>query len=362
MPRRLALVLCCLSALCLGPLLADRPAPQTVTLQGEAVPLDKALAELAKQTGILVHDRRGLKSQPKLKLDLKQTTFWQSVDAIARQAGAGVSLYQPDGDIALIEPAPKSLPLSYDGIFRSAIKRLTLQRDLDTETHAGSVQVEIAWEPPFQPLFLEVKSYEATFAADAKGHSLHIKQPGAGQTSVQGWAAVVELSLPAPDRSAPTLAELKGSFGVIGSAKMLPVRFDHLAKVGKPKTHKSKDGVTVTLRKLEVVDSDRWQADIELNYPPGGPSFESFQDWLVNNRIYLEKGKGANRQRFEPGQADQRIVLRTSNRAIIRYYFVEEKGRTPRLGNPGDWSLVYQTPSRLIAVPGRFQFKNLPLP
>jgi hypothetical protein len=365
MPRCFALPLACFMALCPGPLPADEPAPQVVTLVGEAIPLGKALADLTRQTGIPVQDRRDLKMEPLLKLELKQVPFWRALDAIARQAGAGVSLYQPDGQVALIEPAPKALPVSYDGIFRSTVKRLTLHHDLESGGHSATVQIEIAWQPPFQPLFLEIRSYEAAFAADAKGRSLHARQRGTGQTAVQGRAALVDLSLPAPDRSAPALAELKGNFTVIGSAKMLTVRFGRLAetaKTGKVQTHTSKEGITVTLRKLEVVDSDRWQADVELIYPRGGPQFESFQDWLVNNRIYLEKGKGKAQQRFEPGPADQQIKLRTSNRAIIRYYFVEEKGRTPHLGSPGDWSLVYQTPSRLLAVPGTFHFKTLALP
>jgi hypothetical protein len=348
----------------------DRPgappniAPRTVTLKGNSLPLGRALAELTRQTGIAVHDRRGVKREPNVKLALDRATFWQAVDALAHQAGAGLSLYQPDGVLALVEPPARLLPVSHDGLFRTAVKGLTLRRDLETGAHSGLVQLEVAWEPGFQPLLLEVKSYEATFARDARGHVLHVKQAGTGQRDAGGPAAAVELPLPAPDRSAPALAELKGSLAVVGSATMRTVRFDRLAplsKGGKPQTQTAEPGVTVTLRKLSVVDTDRWEAEVALAYPPGGPRFESFRDWLVNNKVYLEKGSGAGRRRFVPGPADQRVVRREFPRAVVQYDFVEGKG-TPRLGAPGDWTLVYELPGRIVEVPASFSFRNLSLP
>jgi hypothetical protein len=369
MPRRLsAAAPACLAAALLA-LFAGRAAEpagsgagRTVTLRGEGIPLDRALADLARQTGIPVRDRRGAAAQPKLKLDLKRATFWQAVDAIARQAGAGVSLYQPDGSPALVDPPAGRLPVSHDGIFRSAVKRLTLLHDLETGAHSGTVQLEVAWEPGFRPLLLDVKSYEATFAPDAKGRSLRASRQGSGPTDVHGRpAGEIELALPAPDRSAPALAGLKGKLLLVGSAKMLTVRFGRLGQASKPQAQTPEKGVRVTLRRLTVVDTDRWEAEMEVSYPAGGPAFESFFDWLVYNKVYLEKGTGARRVRFVPGPADQQGVSRTANRAVVVYQFVEGKGR-PRLGRPRDWALVYETPGRFVEVPGSFTFKNLPLP
>jgi hypothetical protein len=121
-------------------------------------------------------------------------------------------------------------------------------------------------------------------------------------------------------------------------------------------------GITVTLRRFTAVDTDRWEVEIGLDYPADGPRFESFQSWLVNNRIYLEKGVGANRQRFQPRPADERIVSLTSSRAIVQYYFVESAGKTPRLGKPRDWTLVYETPGRIVEVPATFDLHDLRLP
>src|SRR5207302_995942 len=70
-------------------------APRTITLKGKDLPLSQALAELAKQTGNKVEDRRRSKEDGvKVNLDLKQATFWQAFDTIAREADARVSLYE----------------------------------------------------------------------------------------------------------------------------------------------------------------------------------------------------------------------------------------------------------------------------
>jgi hypothetical protein len=370
MPRRFACsTLVCL-ALTVGGLFlcqAAAPAqpaptvvPRTATLKGQAIPLGTALAELSRQTGIQVRNRRSTRAEPKLNLTLERTSFWQALDTIAGQAAAGVSLYQPDGSIALVDPPANPLPVSHSGIFRSAARRLSVSRDLETGAHSCTVALEIAWEPWFQPFLLEVKSYSATMGANPRGKPVVVSRQGTGQMPVNGRTAVeVELTLPAPDRLVPAMDALKGSFTVIGPTTMHTVRFDHLAaKDAKPVTKTPEDGITVTLKRLTVVDTDRWEAEIALAYPPGGPRFESFQSWLVNNRIFLEKGK----RRFTPRPADERILRLTPTQAVIQYYFVEEAGKTPRLGSPGDWDLIYITPGRIVEVPATFAFKDLRLP
>jgi hypothetical protein len=342
-------------------------APRTVTLKGQGILLSQALAELTKQAGIAVHDRRKPSTDPKLTLNLDRAPFWQAVDTVATQAGAAVSLYQPDGSIALTAGPARPAGASYSGIFRSALKRLVLTRDLETGAHGCALHLEIAWDPWYRPFLLEIKSYDAEFAPDATGKALRVHRKGTGQQDVHGRLAVEvdpPLRLPAPDRSSRALASLKGTFSVIGPTKMLTVRFDDLgkaAKDGKPRRQTPEEGITVTLSKLTVVDADRWEVEMSLAYPPGGPKFESFQSWLVNNQIYLESGSGSKKVRLRPRPADERVITLSASRAVIQYYFVEgSKG--PRLGSPGNWSLVYETPGRILEVTAPFELKDLPLP
>jgi hypothetical protein len=334
-------------------------APRTVTLKGEGIPLSKALAEVSKQTGIPLRDRRGLKGEAKLDLNLDRAPFWQAVDTIARKVGAGVSPFQQGGSVALVAGGPQPVPTCNSGVFRVAGKRLTLMRDLETGAHSLRVSLEVAWEPWFQPFLLEVRSYTLGFTGSGSDARSALKQPGQGQVPVDGRTAVeIDLPAPAPERQKARFAHLKGTLAVIGPTKMLTVRFPGL----KVQKQVPEQGITVALTRLTPLDTDHWQVEVALTYPPGGPKFESFQSWLVNNRIWLEKGTGPSRKRFLPRPADQRIDLLTPTRAVIQYHFVEEGLKTPRLGSPADWTLVYQTPGRIVEVTAPFELKDLPLP
>src|SRR5207249_3458288 len=175
-------------------------APKTVTLQNPSITLSQALEQVKQQTGIEVADLREDKTaDPSLKLNLQRATFWQSLDAIAREADLRVSLYEKDAQVALRE---------------------------------------------------------------------------------------------GPRRAANALGLLKGDLSVIGPGKMLVFTFDKLAKVDRQTPAekvpaKTQDGVTVKLREF-TTEADVWTVGFLLEYPPGGPDFESFESWLVNNKAFLE--------------------------------------------------------------------------
>src|SRR5262245_12442098 len=80
-------------------------APKHVTLTADKIHLREALKRLKEQTGIEVEDRRRAEDavDPVLKLDVKNATFWQALDAIAKEADARVGLYVRNGSIALVD-------------------------------------------------------------------------------------------------------------------------------------------------------------------------------------------------------------------------------------------------------------------
>src|SRR5436309_898561 len=85
-------------------------------------------------------------------------------------------------------------------------------------------------------------------------------------------------SIKMPRTKSPSMAELSWTFTFQKLSRM-----DDAKKVQE----QSKDGVKVRLVKL-IPDDDPWDVGLQLVYPKGGPAFESFQSWLVNNDIYLE--------------------------------------------------------------------------
>jgi hypothetical protein len=326
-------------------------APRICTLPNE-ISLKTALAELAKQTRNTVTDRRrGEQTNPVLKLAVHKATFWQALEAIAKAADLRISLYQRDGQIALVDGPYRALPVSFSGLFRTTVKRVTTVADLENDAHFTLVQLEVAWEPRFQPFLVETRP-DGLVIEDDQRHPLKVVEGGKGQASVSGRPAMdMELRLPALPRAATTIGLLKGGLRVIGPSKMLTFTFDKLAKDEKQK----QEGVTVTVSEL-TTDQDRWTVGIVLDYPPGGPEFESFQSWLVNNRIALDKRGG---QPFPANGGSDEVASPDGTHVVLHYHFVEANGR--KLGKPEDWRLIYRTPGKIVAVPVAFEFKDVRL-
>jgi hypothetical protein len=340
--------------------------PKLFTLQGKDIPLSRVLAELNKQTGNTVVDHRQGKEKDKLQLDLKNVTFWQALEAIAKASDARVSVSERDARVALVDGPYLALPVCNSGLFRLTVKEVEAKYMLDNDTRQCVLHLEVAWEPRFQPLLMETQPKDMVLRDD-KGHDLEIQEPEEKGLGAVGQRAAVNLGiiLPAPPRSAGSLSLFKGKLGAVGPTKMLTFTFDKLSKIDKKEDARkeTQDGVNVYLRELraeEEGDEQIWTAGLLLEYPADGPKFESFQAWLVNNEIALEKEQDGVQQRvpyinYETG--DQ-----TETKAIIRYRFGDDPDKNVKLGKFSDWKLVYRTPGRITEVPIPFEFKDIPLP
>jgi hypothetical protein len=335
--------------------------PSTITLQNNSIPLSEALKELAKQTGIAVMDkRRDQDADPRLNLDFNKTTFWEAVDDIATKADLRVYLYDRSGQVALIDGPHKDTPVTHNGVFRIAVKRQTAVRDLESEAHYWILNLEIAWEPRFQPLFLDT-SMDDLVVQDAKGVSLTNLPSGSGRAPVtRPLVTETQVRVEAPERPTEKISLLKGSFTVVGPSQMLTFTFDNLAPIDRRKPEQTlkqtKEGVTVNLRELKV-EPELWTFGFLLEYPSDGPEFESFESWLVNNKIFLVKKNG--KEQF-PENGGYEIDEQAGHKATLNYRFIEDNTLT--LGKPADWKLVYRTPGTIIKVPVKFEFKDLPVP
>jgi hypothetical protein len=330
-----------------------------VTLVADGIDLPSALQSITHQSGIPVADRRVGADKRSITVAVKQATFWQALDYVARAVPCGISYYQPDGVIALVDGKPPKVAPSYSGIFRGIVKQIELTHNFEIDRRHCRLTLEFAWEPSFEPFYMEVKSYHGTFTAPGKPAPVPFAGQGKGPTPAHGRSAEeFVLQGAAPDRSATKLQDLKGELAVIGAAGMWTVRFPKLN--GKNPQKETKGDVSATLQRFEVLDKGVWDAEIELRYPEGGPKFDTYQSWLVNNKVYLQNRKDKS-VIFVPRTSDEEQRLRTDNRAVIVYHFAERKG-SPRLVNPNDWDLVYRTPARLVQVTVPFTFREVPLP
>lgn len=335
--------------------------PRLCTIQNQAIALSKALEELTKQTDIKVEDgRQNAADDPKLKLALNKATFWEALDAIAREADLQVNLFQKEGAPALMDGPHRDVPTSYSGIFRIRATRISADRILEAgdQGHFLTVTLELAWEPRFRPLFLESKP-DSFDIQDDKGVSLKIPEQGSGRTPLAAHMVYhIPIRMEAPKRSANKLNLFKGSISVLGPGKMLLFSFDKLSKLEKGKTGPSQtqDGVTVQLRDFDIEgekNDQRWTVGLTLEYPADSPDFESFEQWLVNNEAHMERlDKSKEIMKHAGYESDVR-----EKKAVVRYYFAEDN-----MGKPEDWKLIYRTPGQILRLPIQFEFKDLELP
>lgn len=325
--------------------------PKLLSMQSEAAAGD-FLAALAKQTGNVVVDRRQSKTTDPLTLDFNQVRFWPALDRFCTLAKCGYTAYG-DGGVALIDNPRRSPYVSYHGITRTAIKRIAVASDLETNAAHCTIHLDIAWEPRFEPLYLGVGAATALYAPRGVAKELKAQAPGRGQMPVAGrTASEVEIQLPAPPRQSSSIESLEGSFKFLGPSKMLTFRFKEV------QTGARQEQEEVTVRLSNVKEGlDRWLITVQIDNPAGTPVFESFQSWVDNNRISLVKGEGAKARAWLP-EPNETVDVLTDRKAVIEYAFAAPKGK----GKLADWTLVYRTPGRIVELTVPYSFKNVPLP
>ena len=337
-----------------------------VTVKGKGLRLTEALAALQKQSGNAITDMREQLgadvTNPGLDLDLKDRPFLEALDLVARQAGVGLTFFTGDGTIGLTggaamdspgepKPTPPAKPrVSYTGPFRIELKQIGLVRDYQAGTSSANAQLELAWEPRLRPMLLVLKA-ESLSVIDDHGRSIKPKVAMEADEIVvrpENPVAEINLNLDAPERSAARIATLKFKAEITIPAGLKTFTFP---KLDQPNVVEKQGDVGVTLKGLEV-DEQVWKVNVELAYPGEGPAFESYRQGLFNNRIWLLRGDGS---RF----AQNGGFSNTSNdggKLGFEYLFVDAPGK------PGDYGLVYETPSKVVPIPIEFELHDIELP
>jgi hypothetical protein len=340
----------------------DMPERKIITLQADKILVSQAEAELAKQTGIRVEDARGVPDET-IRLDWKQTPFWQALEALAAAAKARVNIYPTSGRIVLDKRgADYHLPpISYDGRFRLCAKKVTTSRDLeisDKNGHSGSTNllVEIAWDPQLLPLYLETRPH-ALRLVDDSNNVRTVPDEGSSLTPVDGRIAVdIDLRLPALPRRANAIRSLEGELSMIGPSKMLTFTFETLDRLAKskendPERQLMQEGVACRILDVKLL-AKRWTVRLALDYPGGMKQLDTNQSWVVNNEMTLESRDG---KKHLPS-TDYYFESATARRAVLNYHFRDLRGKA------NDWRVLYRTPANLIETPIKFAFKDIPLP
>ncbi len=346
-PRRLAVAaaLAALSAAAAPPAGPAIP-PKTFTLSKPDATLANVLGELHKQTGLTVA-AQGSDADAPCPAAFTRTPFWSAVEQVAAGTGTRIALNKQGRAIALVKRPGPPAPSSVDGPFRVAVRQVQTRTDFDAGQTFTEVTLDVHWEPRF-PVFRIDSEPTVTTVADDRGDKL-TPVTTKTRTPPAGYLYTTTVRIAGVPREARKLTRLAGTFTVTASERMLPFAFD---LGGKPPTiPPPREGVTATLRRFEKAD-DRWEAELELTYPPGQPQFESFESWVTENRARLvapDKAKSLDPSDYDIPEQGRRVV------AVYRF-------PGSALANPKGWSLVYETPAPLVEFPVRFELTDIPLP
>ncbi len=313
------------------------------------------MQEIFKQTGIKIERRT--RDDPELHLDLQSVTFWKSLDTIAVQAKASVSPY---GGIALVDRPAQDLKVCYDGIFRLAVKKITAVRNLETGEHFYTLAVEVAWEPGFEPLWLQTRPQNLEVRG-AAGQPWKVNDLGTVKAAVDNKTCLLidDIIVPAPDRPTAKISLLKGSLSAIGPSKMLTFDFGTLSQLNQAGAARrlTQEQVTVDIRKI-IMDTTRYTVQVAVQLPPDTRQFDSFEAWWVNNDMYLLM-KDGKRFTNNGGHSSDSAA---SSPVILSYHFIDEPKKKIERPVPATVKLIYRCPAKIIDVPIAFEFKDLPLP
>jgi hypothetical protein len=336
-----------------------------VTISGKGIRLSEALQQLQKQTGNSITDIReqlGTEvTNPALDLDLKDKTFFEALDEIARLADVSATFSTGDGSIGIMggasadkapdAPAPSAKRLiEYSGPFRIELHQVSLSRDFSAAQAVALARFEIAWEPRLRPMLMKLQVEGVKVVDDRKKE---VKPQIANESDEivirpENPAAEVNLNLDAPDRDAKKLVSVKVKTEMTIPAGIRTFKVPSLA--AKDVTVKQGD-VSLTLEDTEV-DEQTWKVNVVLSYPGEGPAFESYRQGLFNNRLWLQRADGS---RFEHNGGFSNTGS-DGGKLGFEYLFVDAPGK------PADYQLIYETPSKVITVPLEFEFKDVPLP
>jgi hypothetical protein len=326
-----------------------------ITIEGKGIRLSEAIQQLQKQSKNMVTDLRDPDgagtTNPALDLDIRDRTFFEALDVVARKAGVSINFATGDGSVGIMEGPPMSSGLKESaGPFLVTLTRIGLFRDFQSGLSTATVQLDVSWEPRLRPMLLALKADELE-VVDDRGKPVP-PQIDKESTEVvlrpESPIAEVNLTLAAPDRSAKKLASFKLKADVTIPSGIKAFRFPSLA--GEDVSQSIGD-VRVDFKNTEV-EENVWKVYVELVYPGEGPVFESYRQGLFNNRIWLQRPDGS---KFEHNGGFSNTNAE-GGKLGFEYVFVDVPGK------PADYQLVYETPSKVVTIPVEVQFKDVDLP
>jgi hypothetical protein len=337
---------------------AEPPKPEAsrVSLDASAKTVAEAAASISKQANVPIDLSRAVQDKP-VKLSLKDVLFWEALDQLAKTSNHRLSISAQGSKIALFGGPDEKYgqePIDVRGPFRFSGRKTLAKIDLATGRSSTEVEIDVAWEPRFKAFYAEVPT-QSLSAWDNNDKPLTVASEGSGKLPVTGSAVEITACLSGVPREANRIGRIEGEVHFTGTTQML--QFSFAADAAGDAATSQKEGVSATLKQFEK-KGRIWTALIEFEYPKGGPEFESFQSFLLDNQCWLVHRDGRrflNQGLFE-------LLGEHDGKYPVAYRFVENEKTGLAIGNPKDWQVVVRTPGRITVVPMKFRLNNIALP
>jgi hypothetical protein len=347
-----------------------------VTLKG-SMSVRKALEKIRQQTknDIAMPDTTpDVFRDREIELDLENSTFWEAVAIVmekgdlvvdpyaglpgqlrvtptnaARIAAANPGAVDPTQKPEQANAESPEPPRSVSGIFDTLVTQVTSSRNLTNPAlNYCNIRVTVRWEPRVTPISIDLP-FSSLKAVDEFDNPIKIaNQDGVLSGMVLPEVPELEFSIPIAlvDRQIENIQSLDAIIDAVLPGRVETFRFKNIGNVAAG-TSQTKAGAIVTFGGISK-NEDLYGVTVGLKFDEGHNALESYQNWVRNNRLYLEDPQG---EKFE-WLADD-LVSQSNNEVVIRYYFEQDPKKT---------TLVYKTPAAIVKIPVKITLKNIPLP
>jgi len=330
--------------------LAADPAPSRITLTGPPRPLTDLAAELGRQANVRI-DVDGTGKMAPISLKCDGIPFWEALEQLAMKSNQRLVVL-PQGPRVTLGGGPyRAVPAQVRGPFRFNARSVLGRVDLESGQSTTEIHVDAVWEPTFKAYYAEVPAKSVT-ATDDRGNSLAVAEEGSGKMEVKDFGQELTVRLTNIPRTSARIARLNGKLALVGTTEILKFTFAPSSLDQKQEQSK----VAATLKKFKKAGRI-WIAEVELQYPKGGPEFESFQSYLRDNQVWLER---ADKTKFTT--TDFEIGAERQGKTTVSYRFLENEKDGFVITEPKEWKLVLRTPGPIVEVTVDFELKDIRLP
>ena len=342
--------------------LAARAASQlsTVTLDGE-LSVEVALKQIKAQTknDVAISENAPVNSGAAI-INWKGKTipFWDAITRIQKEAGLTIDPYAADGSTLRLVPVDPDTASFIEknpdvaataDMFYVRVTRVDATRNL---THPNldhvSLQLLIRWEPRLRPISLKLPASNVT-ASDSNDQPISTRNPqSVFAAMIQPQIPEVQLTIPLKPipRDVDQIKSLTTTIDATLPGRVETFRFRRVGTLS-PGKKVARAGATVTFEGIDK-NEDLFGITLSLAFDEEQNALESHQAWVFDNPMYLESQAG---EKLQPLTYES--IRQDNNGVAVTYYFAED---------PGERTMIYQTPAAILQVQSKVELKNIPLP